>query len=277
MRIGLIDIEPNITNAAYMQIAMWHKEQGDYVEWAMPLAYDSYDKLYCSSLFDFTNKRLVPNRAICGGTGFDISKQLQFEADYDYSIYPECDYSIMWFSRGCIRNCPFCIVQQKEGNIKPVEVKPPNPNGKYVVVQDNNFFANPMRRGAIDMLNEIGQPVDMQGVDLRILDDEQCESLLTMTHYKKIKVAWDNPEDDLRDKLKWLVTKIKPWRLMCYVLIGYWSTPKQDLDRVMFLDHLDITPFAMPYNKTDEYQKRFARWVNHRATFKSCAWKDYKG
>ena len=31
----------------------------------------------------------------------------------------------------------------------------------------------------------------------------------------------------------------------------------------------------MPYNKFDDYQKRFARWVNHRAIFKTVKWEDY--
>ena len=32
----------------------------------------------------------------------------------------------------------------------------------------------------------------------------------------------------------------------------------------------------MPFNKFDKYQKDFSRWVNHKAIFKSVAWKDYK-
>jgi len=32
----------------------------------------------------------------------------------------------------------------------------------------------------------------------------------------------------------------------------------------------------MPYDKCNDYQKKFTRWVNHKAIFKSVAWKDYK-
>ena len=31
----------------------------------------------------------------------------------------------------------------------------------------------------------------------------------------------------------------------------------------------------MPFNKSDPYQKRFARWVNHKAVFKTVKWIDY--
>jgi len=280
MKIGLIDIEPKIVNTALMQVSAYHKSKGDTVEWAMPLAYDRYDKLYCSSLFDYTSKRNIPDRTECGGTGYDLTKQLpiQFDVDYDYSMYPNCDYSIVWFSRGCIRNCPFCVVRQKEGYMKSVDMKNLNPKGKYISIQDNNFFANPLWPKAIRVLQRIEHPVSFNGgIDLRLLDDEQCNALLTLKQHKRIKIAWDNPKEDLRDKLKWLISKIKAYRIMCYVLIGYWSTPEQDHDRVMYLASLGIDPFVMAYNKKDEYQRRFARWVNRQAVFKSCTWKDYKG
>ena len=63
---------------------------------------------------------------------------------------------------------------------------------------------------------------------------------------------------------------------MCYVLIGYWSTPQEDLERVMTLwEDYKIHSFVMPYNKFDKYQRRFARWCNNKIIFKSCSWSDY--
>ena len=66
MRIGLIDIEPKIYNTAYMQIAAYHKARGDTVAWWSPLTDRQFDHVYCSSLFDYTDKSEVPARAICG-------------------------------------------------------------------------------------------------------------------------------------------------------------------------------------------------------------------
>lgn len=47
--------------------------------------------------------------------------------------------------------------------------------------------------------------------------------------------------------------------------------------RALALDKLGITPFAQPYRDYDggeptTEQRRFARWVNMRAAFKSCRW-----
>jgi len=33
---------------------------------------------------------------------------------------------------------------------------------------------------------------------------------------------------------------------------------------------------VMPFDKSNTYQKKFARWVNHRAIFNSVKWSDYK-
>ena len=115
----------------------------------------------------------------------------------------------------------------------------------------------------------------MQGVDIRGVTDEQCKTLASFKHCKQIKIAWDNPREDIRYDLLTLLGHVEPYKVMCYVLIGYWSTEAEDLVRVEQLRRLKIDPFVMPYDKTDYYQRRFARWVNHKATFKTVAWKDY--
>lgn len=245
----------------------------------IPFNHEEYDKIYAFSLFDYTDKGYVTKDMICGGTGFNLQTKLPNEieqCDYDWSLYHECDYSIIWFSRGCFRNCPFCVVNQKEGNIHPVQPKNLNPNGKYIKVMDNNFFANPKWREAVQQLQEWKQPVDLQGFDIRLLNKEQAEALTTLRHYKSFKFAWDNPKENIDDKIELLLQYIKPYKLMCYVLIGYWSTPEEDLYRVMHLwNKYKIHAFVMPYNKFDRYQKDFARWCNNKIIFKSCTWEEY--
>ena len=280
MNIGLIDIEPKIINTAYLQISEYHKQRGDTVEWWIPLADGEFDHVYCSSIFDYTNKSEVPKRAICGGTGFDVNSRLSQEiekCEYDYSLYPDCDFSIVWFSRGCIRKCPYCVVWEKEGSIKPVKPKKLNPKGKYVIVQDNNFFASPKWQSAIVDLTVWGLPVSFNGgVDARIITKEQCRALEDIKLHKQIYIAWDNPKDDLVPQLELIIRYIKPYKLACYVLIGYRSTPEQDLYRVETLRDLGVSPFVMPYNKKDKYQMDFARWVNRKPIFYSTKWEDYK-
>ena len=57
----------------------------------------------------------------------------------------------------------------------------------------------------------------------------------------------------------------------------FWSTPEEDLMRVRHLwDDYGIDPYVMPYNKFDEYQRKFARWVNNKVLFKTRTWEEYQ-
>lgn len=263
-----------------MQVATYHRERGDLVYIYDEHNHNSYDKIYTFSLFNFTDKKKVRSDMLCGGTGFDYTIQLPPEiakCDYDWSLYCDCDHSIIWFSRGCIRNCPFCIVQDKEGIIHPVEPKNLNPNGKYIKVMDNNFFANPEWELAVDKLKEWNQKVKWdQGIDVRILTDDMCDVLNKIKRKGQIHFAWDNPKENLLPKIEWFIERVRPYKLACFVLIGYWSTEKQDIERIEALRNLKIDPFIMPFDKFDPYQKALTRYVAHKAIFKSHTWEQYK-
>ena len=279
MKIGLLNLEPQINNTALMKISGYHKKQGDTVEMYIDFFRNHYDKIYCSSLFDFTPKHQVPENAVCGGTGFDIKKKLPKDiddCDLDYSIFPDCKSSYVWFSRGCIRNCPFCIVRKKEGYIHSVNPTNINPRGTVIEIMDNNFFANPEWKNSEKYLDKWQQSINFSsGIDVRIFEPEQA-LFINKYKIKRVHTAWDDPKIDLIPKFKEIIKHIKPYKIMAYVLIGFDSTPEEDLMRVTKLWELKIDPFVMPYNKKDKYQKRFARWVNHKAVFKTVKWEEYR-
>lgn len=281
MKIRLIDLDGKMPNIALMKISTYHKELDHDVEWHNPLFDRQVDRLYISKLFNFTGDYdyCDAKEVVKGGTGYNITSKLPGEIEsirkLDYNLYPEHSYSMQFFSRGCIRNCPFCVVREKEGFIHTVEPMDLNPNGKHIEVLDNNFFANPEWQESIKLLLKWGQPVNLHGVDVRIMTEEQAFYLNKLKHYKSIHIAWDNPKQNLIPKLEEVIKYIKPYRLMCYVLIGFDSTEEQDLYRVEKLRELKIDPFVMPFNKFDPYQRKFARWVNHKAVFKSVKWEEY--
>lgn len=270
INIAIMNLEPKIHNTALMRISHYHKKIGDFVEWYVPLFKEHYDKIYCSALFDFTNKKNIPERAICGGSGFDLKTILPKEienSDLDYTIYPDCDKSYIWFSRGCIRNCPFCIVRQKEGYIHPVKPTNLNPRGKVIEIMDNNFFANPEWRKNQEYLDKWQKPLYFkQGIDVRIFDKEQADFL----HKYKINyifIAWDNPKEDIYKHIKKMIKHIGYSKILCYVLIGYWSDHEENVMRIEKLKELKIRPFVMPYDKNDYYQMRFTRYVNAKTCY----------
>lgn len=218
MKIGLIDVDShNFPNFALMRLSAWHKARGDSVEWAIPgLFGNSYRRVYASKIFTFTPdyKGRYGCEIIKGGTGYDVKSRLPVEIErsvaMDYSLYPQYKFSIQFFSRGCIRNCPFCLVHDKEGGIRPVEPVDLNPDGKHIEVLDNNFFANPEWKSAVDYLLKAGQKINLHGVDVRIMDEEQAYWLNKLPLYKSVHIAWDLPQIDLTDKLREVIRYIKP-------------------------------------------------------------------
>lgn len=279
MKIGLVNIEPKVVNHAYLLINGYYKSRGDKVEWYSPLFHSTYDKIYCSSLFSFTDKSQVPKEAVCGGTGFNIDSKLPLEieeAQPDYSIYPKFRKSIVWFSRGCDFGCPFCVVGRKEGKLHPVEPKQLNPKGKEIMVMDNSFFDSPTWREALFYLEKVGQKVQFYGVKAKTFTAEQGEALKQLKIPFVLHCAWDNPREQMIPHLSFMAKFVSKRRIRVYYLIGYWSTPEEDQMRSDLLLANEFDGFAMPYDKKDPYQRARARWENHKAIRKSVSWADYR-
>lgn len=289
MNIGLVNVDgKDFPNFALMKISAFHKQNGDHVEWADQM-FGEYDIVYKSKLFTFSPDDLNlynAKRIIKGGTGYDIESRLPEEIEnslqLDYSIYPNCDFCINFFSRGCIRNCQFCLVRKKEGFIKSVKPHTLNENGKWVEILDNNFFANPEWEKAIETIKNWNKPIKFHGIDVRILDEKQIAALNSIKLYGNIHIAWDNPKDDLTKKLSLLCNGINSHKIVCYVLIGFNSSKFDDLKRVRILKEMGIAPFVMiyrDYNKKNEptqYQKDFRRWCNSRQLFKTIDFLEFR-
>lgn len=287
MKIALVDVDSKIPNLALMKISAYHKALGDTVEFHDPLFGDKPDLIYASKVFDFTpdyNYYPPDVPIIKGGTGYNIHSVLspEIESCYpDYDIY-QCDYAIGFTTRGCIRKCQFCLVPKKEGRIHVVgDIYDFWRGQEYLMLLDNNLTALPEQFEKIcrQLIKENIKVDFSQGLDIRLIVPEMARLLSKVKLCKQIHFAWDDIRTEkavLRGIDILTSNGVKPYKLMFYVLIGFNSTPEEDLYRVETLRGLGVDPFVMPYNKSDEYQRRFARWVNHKAIFKSVKWEDYK-
>ena len=292
MRIALYDVDSTIPNLALMKLARYHKERGDEVVCYSPLWALTYDRVYASKIFDFSDGKLLdPERMEIGGTGWDLKSALLPEIERlqpDYSLYGY-PHNIGFTMRGCRFRCEFCVVPEKEGrprtNNTIGEIWQQR-DSDFVVLLDNDFFGNPEWQERIAEIRKHDLQVNFsQGLNIRIITEEQAAALasvrFTNLHatYKQVHFAWDRYRDGRlirRGFERCVAAGIKPWQIAFYVLIGFDTTHEQNLERVKTLASWGCDPFAMPYDRSDPYQKAFARWVNHKAIFKTVSFADYR-
>lgn len=308
--IGLIDVDSKIPNLALMKISTYYKQLGEQVEFVEPNK--DYEMIFASAIFTRSHDICVElqekygDKISIGGTGWDLKKVLPDEIEFskpDYDLYDaqtiasrmkgigtkehklkkatEIVNAGMGFtSRGCVRNCGFCFVPKKEGCFKDVaEIKDLiNPRSNVLILHDNNLTADPY---CIDKLHEIRDRkliVDInQGCDVRLVNDDIARALSEVKHLRSLHYAWDlmGYEKQVMEGIKTLSKYIRPYRHMCFMLVGFNTTFEEDVYRFTKLNELKVDPFVMIYNQLDDVRlKHFARWVNGRI-YRKCSFEEY--
>ena len=290
MKIGLIDVDGHsgFPNLALMRLSAWHKGCGDHVEWWNGFCH--YDRVYMSKVFTFTpdvDTVIDADEIIRGGTCYKNYGSLPDEIERtapDYSIYPGVDYAIGFLTRGCIRRCPWCIVPQKEGQIRPAatweEIK--RPDSRKIIFMDNNVLASDHGIQQIEAMGGQRIWVDFnQGLDARLITPETAALLARLKWIKFVRVSCDTSE--MLPVIERAVAYMKEAgiaksRFWAYMLV-------QDVEeanrRAVALGRMGVEIFAQPYRDYDggepsEEQRRFARWVNRKPIFRSCTWEEFK-
>lgn len=155
-----------------------------------------------------------------GGTGFyyDKSPRLKENIEHimpDYHLYDDwvsqqiskgtklkdltyyTDWSIGFTTRGCIRQCSFCVNK----NYKRCELHSPlsefvDESRPYICLLDDNILACPKWRDVFNELSKTGKRFQFkQGVDERLLTDEKCEVLFKCKWIGDRIFAFDNIKD----------------------------------------------------------------------------------
>lgn len=235
MIIGLHDAERDyfrhktFPNYALMKISAWHKAAGDAVEWWNPLY--RYDRVYSSKIFDFTPADpYLPEDTVRGGTGYrdiPLGTELPPEIDSmfpDYSIYPDCDYAIGYLTRGCIRNCRWCVVPQKEGKIRPYRTWHDlvRKDTDKLVLMDNNILASDYGIAQLESMIGSGYRIDLnQGMDARLVNDGIAGILSKLKWIRFIRFSCDQKSqiEPVKRTIELLGHHgIRPYRIFVYIL-----------------------------------------------------------
>lgn len=294
MKIRLIDIDSTIPNLALMKISAYYKSLGHEV------GFNIVDPniVYASVIFR-KNKHLVDGlkffypeaQIIVGGSGYNLTSKLPDEIEYfrpDYTLYPECDYSIGFSTRGCFRNCHFCIVPEKEGKFKQAQHPEEwhNPEFNKIMFLDNNILFD---RDYFFKITEwcIKNKLQVcfnQGLDIRLIDTEIAKQLLKMEKWKSVFFAWDHVKDEdiIKEKITQLkaagFTKSKLKDLIhFYVYVDSDTEYEEGVYRCRELKKLYCNSFVM-FNIDKEPTPRIQklrRWANKKPLYWSIDIDDY--
>jgi Fe-S oxidoreductase len=205
MKALLVDIDGIIPNLALMKISTMVKKAGG------TASFHESDPthVFISCIFEknrnkaTSSKRMIklqyPDAVIdIGGTGYDLTKSMpEIETLYpDYDLYPSMSYSMGFTTRGCIRNCSFCVVPKKEGKFKVVQHPENfyNPKLNDMVLLDNNILAN---KNWFFEVTEWILKKDLrldfnQGLDIRLVDADVAKRLHDLKPLSCWKFAFDN-------------------------------------------------------------------------------------
>jgi len=181
----------------------------------------------------------------------------------DYSLIPEWDASIIFASRGCIRNCPFCSVKilEPEFNAKQSVKHLIHPGHKRVIFWDNNILASPFWENILQELEESKLKVDFnQGLDARLINSKVVERLKRL-NLPFIRLAYDT--QGIRKSLKNAIELLKlagfrGRRIVVYCLYNNpfeRDTPETFLDRIKDLIDWGVVSYPMRYEPLEPRPK----------------------
>lgn len=290
--------------------------------------YTNYDLIVLSRVFKFTKihpivqKLIEKGKIVYGGTGF-------FEIDGpslphivehhmpDYHLYDEyieiqtngdeklkkrkwgdyLSYSIGFTTRGCIRQCGFCVnrLLKKVVPCSPVSEFLDKSRSK-IYLWDDNIMAAPYQvfHSVIEQLQATGKAFQFrQGMDIRLMTEEKAQILMNSKYCGDYIFAFDHYKlDDPEEKkqVEQTVKGLDVWRKYCnkstklYVLVAYDSQDERDIEgtfyRIKILMEYGCLPYIMRYEsyKDSKYKTLYtqlARWCNQPGFFKKMSFRQY--
>ena len=313
-KIGIVDADllhrprHRFPNLACMKISGFHKSRGDDTE--LVLDYErigEYDQIYLSKVFtdsDVPEEVFHTEKLVYGGTGFDYDRAVLLP---DYDLYRELihrcrgqgksmkpyrfytDYSIGFLTRGCFRQCPFCVNRNSKRSIPASPLAEFMDRGrKKLCFLDDNFLACAEWERLLDEVLETGKSFQFrQGLDLRIMKKRQMEKLFSGKTDGNILFAFDDLAD--REVIErqliriYETVEIKKNKLKFYVLCGFdregrwepdfWVKDIRDtLERIKILMRYECLAYVMRYEKCRQspYKGMYiviSRWCNQPAQY----------
>jgi hypothetical protein len=275
MRVMLINIDSTIKNVALEKIKLYHQLRGDEVLENLPMYKHTCDKIYASCVFSY-NKHLTDEWKDCevGGTGVDLYKTLPQEIE---EMKPKID--IGFTTRGCVHQCKFCVVPQKEGKIRITGDIYDfwSKKSKSIVILDNNILGIPEQFLKISaQIKKENLRVDFNsGMDFRLITDDIVKELFSLKHIHEIRFAFDDYayKPKVLKALEMLKRNgLKDWQTRWYIYTGVKDTLETVLERCNIIHSQKQLCYIMrdrdPQVQSNKQFIALAKWCNWAVFFK---------
>lgn len=255
-----------------------------------------------------------------GGTGFyyDKSPQLPYEIEHafpDYHLYDGfiksqiekgiassnfreyIDSSIGFATRGCIRQCKFCVNQNyTKASVHSKIEEFYDPTRKYICLLDDNVFACKDWKSIFDELIATKHKFYFKQVlDERLLTNEKCDYLFNKSNwYGDYTFAFDNIKDQpiIKKKLQ-MIRNHTDKQCRFYVFCAFnhdkpgiysdefWKNDIKNLfERIKILMNYKCIPYVMRFKDYDYSTYRgmyinITRWCNQVSFFKKKTFREF--
>jgi hypothetical protein len=178
-----------------------------------------------------------------GGPAFD-----SFANGFTPGIYVR--HGITFTSRGCNYQCPWCLVHQREGKLREIEIHPGN------IIQDNNLLqcSKEHINKVIDMLRHQSGICLSGGLDARLLTDSIADDLRSL-RIKQLFFSCDTKEAiKSLERAKRHLDGFRRDQLRCYVLAAFSNETISEVEeRLEAVWDLGFLPFVQLYQSPDKY------------------------
>ena len=213
-----------------------------------------YDRVYISNIFDNNKERVSITGCDWiefGGIGSICpDRHLPPEIENtDPFYYDHEDTSVGFITRGCIRKCWFCKVPKYEGILKVYNDVEKIVKHEKVKFLDNNILAYDRHCEVFQWLIDHNIRCEFnQGLDFRLVNDENMELLSKLRYMGDYIFAFDDPryKEAIEEKLivikRWIS---QPWKIKFYLYYNPSMEISGLIDRIEWCRENQCKPYIM--------------------------------
>ena len=279
-RILTIAIDGKRPNLALEKVKSYYERLGYVVVEDYKKLTQKVEKIFVSCLFDWNKKKVDPwlrcgVPVVVGGSGWDEGSKLPEEIEKEC---PRINYG--YTSRGCPRRCEWCSVWRREGNFHVVHKLLDLWDGysKDITLLDNNILADDYHFHQVcwDAYRHDIRLHFYQGLDYRFVT-RSIASSLGMIRHKRYRFSFDEPKGwDTVDTALNHLSDAGIHRSQWFVMVGFNTSLKEDLDRINFLRKRGQLVYLARYNYThDPAYIPLARWTQCPRFFTKMTFRDF--